>query len=133
MNRFLTPPPLERGDRVAIVAPASGAAARFPHVYELGLSRLESVFDLEPVEFPTARADDEFLRANPEARARDVMDAFRDPDIRGVIATIGGNDQIRVISHIDPDVLREHPTRFFGYSDNTNLACYLWNLGIVSF
>lgn len=133
MDEFVTPPPLDPGDEVAIVAPASGRAAAYPHVYDRGVERLRSVFDLEPVEFPTARRSDEYLAEHPEARAADVEAAFADPDVRGVVATIGGNDQIRVLEHLDAGVLRDHPTRFYGLSDNTNLAQYLWTLGIVSF
>ncbi|WP_435347648.1 S66 family peptidase [Haloarchaeobius sp. HRN-SO-5] len=133
MDDFVAPPPVEPGDSVAVVAPASNSAAEFPHVYELGLSRMREEFDLEPVEYPTATKDAEWLYDNPEARAQDVMDAFRDPDVSAVVANIGGNDQIRMLKHLDPDVLREHPTRFYGWSDNTNLALFLWNLGIVSY
>ncbi|MFC4548723.1 MULTISPECIES: S66 family peptidase [Halorussus] len=133
MSEFVVPPALERGDRVAVVAPAGGSAARYPHVYELGLERLREIFDLEPVEFPTATKDDEYLYDHPEARARDVMDAFADPDIAGVVSTIGGWDQVRILKHLDPEVLVENPTRFYGISDNTNLALSLWNLGVVSF
>jgi len=133
MREFTVPPPLERGDRVAIVAPSSGAAAAYPHVYELGLERLREVFDLEPVEYPTATKDDEYLGSHPEERAADVEDAFRDPEIGGVVTTIGGADQLRILRHLDPAVLREHPTRFYGISDNTNLALFLWNQGIVSY
>jgi len=53
--------------------------------------------------------------------------------VRGVLATIGGDDQLRILRHLDPEVLRANPTRFYGMSDNTNLALCLWNLGIVSF
>ncbi|MXV62252.1 LD-carboxypeptidase [Natronorubrum sp. JWXQ-INN-674] len=133
MTEFVTPPPLEPGDRIAVVAPSSNAAVEFPHVYELGLERLRTTFDLEPIEYPTASKGTEYLIDHSEARARDVMDAFADPDIRGVISVIGGNDQIRILEHLDPDVLRENPTRFYGYSDNTQLALYLWNLGLVSY
>ncbi|WP_128476697.1 S66 peptidase family protein [Halorussus pelagicus] len=133
MSEFVVPPALERGDKVAVVAPASNRATEYPHVYELGLERLREVFDLEPVEFPTATKDSEYLYDHPAERARDVMDAFADPDISGVVTTLGGFDQIRILKHLDPEVLRANPTRFYGISDNTNLACYLWNLGIVSF
>lgn len=133
MTDFTTPPPLELGDKVAIVSPASGLAATFPHVYKRGLKRIRSVFDLAPVEFPTATADDEFLYHHPEKRAQDIEEAFAAPDIRGVIATIGGNDQIRILDHLDGELLRENPTRFYGISDNTNLAQFFWNHGIVSY
>lgn len=133
MPEFVTPPALSPGDRVAVVAPSSGAAASVPSVRDLGVRRLRETFDLEPVVYPTAERTDDYLREHPEERARDVHDAFRDPEIRGVVATIGGDDQVRVLRHLDPDVLREHPTRFYGMSDNTNLACYLWNRGVVSF
>ncbi|SFC33119.1 Muramoyltetrapeptide carboxypeptidase LdcA (peptidoglycan recycling) [Halobiforma haloterrestris] len=135
MSDFVTPPPLERGDRIAVVAPASNPRSEFPHVYDLGLERLREVFDLEPIEYPTVSMTDEELSGaeGPEARAKDLMDAVEDPRVDGVMAVIGGNDQIRVLDHLDPDVFRENPTRFYGYSDNTNLALYLWNLGIVSY
>jgi muramoyltetrapeptide carboxypeptidase LdcA involved in peptidoglycan recycling len=133
MPEFVTPPPMERGDRVAVVAPSSGAAAEVPHVYEQGLRRLREVFDLEPVEYPTTEKNSAYLESDPEARARDVEEAFRDPDVGGVVTTIGGYDQLRVLDHLDAEVLREHPTRFYGYSDNTNVGLALWNQGVVSY
>lgn len=133
MDEFVLPPALHRGDDVAIIAPGTNYATVFPHVYELGLDRLESEFGLNPVEFPTATKSPEWLYDHPEARAKDVMDAFADPDIAGVIAVIGGEDQVRILPHLDADVLRENPTRFYGISDNTNLQTVLWNEGIVSF
>jgi len=133
MSEFVTPPALEPGDKVAIVSPASGLASVFPHVYERGLNRLRTVFDLEPVELPTATKSDGYLYEHPAERARDIERAFADPEIRGVIATIGGNDQIRILDHLDTGTLRDNPTRFYGSSDNTHLAHALWRQGIVSF
>lgn len=133
MSSFVTPPPLERGGTIAVLAPSSNPRSEFPHVYDLGLERLRDVFELEPVEYPTASMADEELATAPETRASDVMDAFEDPNVDGIMAVIGGNDQLRILEHLEPDVLRENPTRFYGYSDNTNLALFLWNLGIVSY
>jgi muramoyltetrapeptide carboxypeptidase LdcA involved in peptidoglycan recycling len=132
-NEFVTPEPVERGDRVAVIAPASGSAARFPHVLDRGLRVLRERFDLEPTLFPTARRSDEWLYDHPEARARDVEAAFRDPDIGAVLTTIGGNDQVRILRHLDTDVLAGNPTRFFGISDNTHLHTALWEAGVVSY
>ncbi|MFD1513679.1 S66 family peptidase [Halomarina rubra] len=130
---FLTPPSLSPGDRVAVVAPSSGGARAAPHVLSLALDRLRDRFDLDPVVHPTARQGDAFLRAHPRARAAAIHEAFRDPEVRGVFATIGGDDQLRVLRHLDPEVLRANPTRFYGMSDNTNLQLLLWRAGVVSY
>lgn len=130
---FITPPAMAPGDSVAVIAPSSGGAHNAPHVLELALERLRSVFDLDPVVYPTARQSDGFLAEQPRARAADVHAAFKDSGITGVFATIGGSDQLRVLKHLDPAILCEHPTRFYGMSDNTNLSLVLWNNGIVSY
>jgi len=123
------PSKLWPGNRVAVLSPSSGAAAAFPHVYETGLQRLREFLGLVPVEYPTTRARD----ADPRDRARDLCAAFADPSIAAVLATIGGDDQITVLPHLDDDVLRANPKPFFGYSDNTNLLNHLFNLGLVGY
>ena len=130
---FTTPPRLQEGDKVAIVSPSLGLASVFPWVYEQGLQRIRDIFHLEPIEFPTARKSSEYLTNNPENRADDINQAFKDPSIKGIIATIGGNDQIRILPYLDKKVISENPKIFMGYSDCTNLHLFLWNLRITSY
>ena len=73
------------------------------------------------------------MQDHPEERATDIEQGFSDPDIQALIATIGGNDQIRVPKHLDAEILRNNPTRFYGMSDNTNISHCLWNQGIIPF
>ena len=100
---------------------------------EQGLDRIRKVFGLHPVEFPTAKQSPDYLSQNPKVRAEDINAAFADPSIKGIIATIGGNDQIRILPYLDKKLIAAHPKAFMGYSDNTNLHLFLWNLGIVSY
>jgi muramoyltetrapeptide carboxypeptidase LdcA involved in peptidoglycan recycling len=65
-------------------------------------------------------------------RAADLNAAFGDPEIRAVLATIGGDDQITVIPHLDASLVRADPKPFLGYSDNTNLLSWLWSNGVAS-
>ncbi|WP_329282274.1 S66 family peptidase [Streptomyces sp. NBC_00691] len=123
------PPKPRPGDKVAIVSPSSGLPGLLPMPYELGLDRLRREFGLVPVEYPTTRA----WGSTPRERAADLNAAFADPEIRAVIATIGGEDQITVLPYLDRELIRAHPKPFFGYSDNTNLLLFLRNLGIVSY
>jgi muramoyltetrapeptide carboxypeptidase LdcA involved in peptidoglycan recycling len=135
MKDFVLPPALERGDKIAIVGAGNGPTDDlFPEVYNLGIERLEEVFGFEVVEFPTATMDMEERTNKPEKRAEEIREAFRDEDIKGVMAPIGGSgEEIRILKHLDPEVLRDNPTRFYGYSDNTSLSLYLWKHGIISF
>jgi muramoyltetrapeptide carboxypeptidase LdcA involved in peptidoglycan recycling len=128
-QRFTYPEKLKLGDRVAVLSPSFGLPAVFPAPFELGLQRLREEFQLEPVEFPTTRV----LNADPEQRAADIHTAFADPAITAVITSIGGEDQLKVLRHLDGELLTRHPKLFIGYSDSTNLLHYLWNLGIVAY
>jgi muramoyltetrapeptide carboxypeptidase LdcA involved in peptidoglycan recycling len=126
---FRYPEKPRRGDAVAVLSPSAGLPARFPLPFELGLRRLREEFGLRPVEYPTTRA----AQASPAERAADIHAAFADPDIKAIIASIGGEDELKVLAHLDPDLLAASPKPFFGYSDNTNLHLFLWNLGLVSY
>lgn len=126
---FVYPGKPAPGDRVAVVSPSAGLPAIFPGPFELGLQRLRDEFLLEPVEYPATRVMD----ATPAARADDIHAAFADPAIAAVIASIGGDDQIKMLRHLDAELLRANPKPFFGYSDNTNLLHYLWTLGVVGY
>jgi muramoyltetrapeptide carboxypeptidase LdcA involved in peptidoglycan recycling len=50
-----------------------------------------------------------------------------------VVAVTGGEDQHRLLRHLDPERLRANPTRFFGISDNTNLHAALAAAGVRSY
>lgn len=117
------------GDRVAILSPAFAAPAVAPALHEQAMRRLRELTGLIPVEYPTTRE----LGASPEARAADVNAAFADPSIRAILATIGGDDQILVVPHLDAALAQADPKPFFGYSDNTNIQNWLWQQGIRSF
>ncbi|MFE7161399.1 S66 peptidase family protein [Streptomyces sp. NPDC057636] len=129
MTDPLYPPKPRPGDLVAVLSPSSGLPGALPLPYELGLSRLQDDFGLKPVEYPSTRK----MGSTPEERAADIHAAFADPDIKAVIASIGGDDQMAVLPHLDRTLLRANPKPFFGYSDNTNLLLFLRNLGIVGY
>ena len=131
--KIKVPPRLQKGDKIAIVSPSAGLASAFPWIYELGLKRLRDVFELEPVEFPTARKSSDYLEKNPQARADDINAAFADGSIKGIIATIGGNDQIRILPYLDAEIISSNHKIFLGYSDNTSLHLILWSLGMISY
>jgi muramoyltetrapeptide carboxypeptidase LdcA involved in peptidoglycan recycling len=82
---------------------------------------------------PHALREADWLDRNPQARAEDIHAAFADPSIKGVIASIGGDDAIRLIPHIDLDVIADNPKVFLGYSDPTVLHFGCLKAGLGSF
>ena len=126
---LLRPAKARPGDRVAVLSPSFAAPGVAPAVHEQALRRLEELTGLVPVEYPTTRQ----VGADARARADDLNAAFGDPGIRAVLATIGGDDQITVVPHLDADLVRADPKPFLGYSDNTNLLSWLWTQGVAGF
>ncbi|MBE8473079.1 S66 family peptidase [Streptomyces justiciae] len=129
MTTISYPPKPSPGDRIAVISPGAGLPGLFPRPYELGLERLREEFGLEPVEYPTTRR----MGATPQERAADVNAAFADPEVKAVVASIGGDDQITVLPFLDRELIRANPKPFFGMSDNTNLLAFLSNTGIVGY
>lgn len=122
-------PKLNKGDKVAILSPSFAAPAKFPEVYESGISRIKEVFGLETIEFPTTRK----LGASGEERAQDLMDAFANPEIKAVIASLGGDDQVTYIKNLPSDPFASNPKPFLGFSDNSHFANHLWLNGVPSY
>ena len=51
---------------------------------------------------------------------------FVDPDIRAIIAAIGGDHSSQLLPHLDFDLIRKHPKIFMGFSDITVLNVAIW-------
>ena len=130
---MLKPQKLKPGDKIATVSTSWGGPAVFPQRYQVGVQQLEKEFGLRVVEMPNTLKDASWLARNPKARADDLMQAFADPSIKGIFATIGGEDSIRLLPYIDLNVIQNNPKIFLGYSDVTisHLVCY--KAGLVSF
>jgi len=132
---LLKPPKLNPGDKIATVSPAWGCAGdpdkRWR--YDLGVARLKSEFGLEAVAMPHSLKGEDYLQTRPEARAEDLMTAFADPSVKGIIANIGGNDSIRLLPYIDFDVIRSNPKVFIGYSDIMSVHLMCQKAGLATF
>ena len=132
---MLKPKHLEKGDKVAVVSLSSGMLGEraFLHKYHIAKERLEREYGLRVTAMPNALRGIDYLYAHPEARAQDLMDAFRDSEIKAVFSAIGGDDTIRLLPYIDFDVLRQNPKIFTGFSDTTTNHFMMHKAGVVSY
>jgi muramoyltetrapeptide carboxypeptidase LdcA involved in peptidoglycan recycling len=120
---------LKKGDKVAIVSPSFAASGRWPEVHKFGLERLKTIFGLEPVEYPATFK----LDATSEEKVADLTAAFTDPEIKAVIATLGGDIQVTYIKNLNPKIFVNNPKPFFAYSDNSHFENFLFLNGVPSY
>lgn len=132
---MIKPKALKKGDKVAVVSLSSGMLGdkAFIHKYDIAKKRLKEEFGLELVPMSNTLKGSEYIYKHPEARAKDLMDAFKDESIKAIFTAIGGTDTIRILPYIDFDVIRNNPKIFSGYSDTTGNHLMMNKAGIVSY
>jgi muramoyltetrapeptide carboxypeptidase LdcA involved in peptidoglycan recycling len=81
------------------------------------------------VEYPPTRK----LGASSGERAADLIAAFEDPEIKAVISTLGGDDQVTYVKNLPKEPFANNPKPYFGYSDNTHFMNHLWQCGVPSY
>lgn len=133
MKKLIKPNKLQPGDTIAAITLSWGGAGLFPYRYEAGKKRLQEVFGLNVIETNTALRDPLWIHQNPRLRALDLMEAFKNPNIKGIFSIIGGNDSIRILPFIDYDIIKNNPKIFMGFSDSTITHFMCVKAGIQSF
>ena len=123
---------LEKGDAVAVVAPASAAR---PQRYAEGLSLLSQRYRLvTPYQPDGARPATAlpYLAADDDERVARFNAAVDDPDVRAIFAARGGYGCTRIIERLEFAKLAARGLPLVGFSDVTVLHVALQQLGVVS-
>lgn len=124
---------LQIGDTVGIVSPSWGGAGAYPFRVESGVAQLAR-FGLKAKIGRHALNTRGFVSDTPENRVADLHEMFCDPDVRLVLAAIGGDHACHLLPLLDFDLIRRHPKLFMGYSDITVLNVAIWQAtGLVTF
>lgn len=126
-------PALRPGDCIGVVSPSWGGAGAFPHRLERGVAQLTALG--VRVKFGQHALNERgFVSDTPQKRVSDLHEMFLDPDVRLVLAAIGGDHSCHLLPLLDFDLIAEHPTLFMGYSDIAVLNVAIWQrTGLVTF
>lgn len=129
--KIILPNRLKPGDTLALIAPASAPAD--PKAIDRALTAVEAMG------FKTrlgrhARNRLGFLAGSDRDRADDLMRAFTDKRIHGILCIRGGYGSGRLVNRLDYAAIRRNPKVFAGYSDITSLHCALLvKCGLLTF
>jgi muramoyltetrapeptide carboxypeptidase LdcA involved in peptidoglycan recycling len=121
------------GDTVAIVSPSWGGAGLFPHRVERGVLHLQKLgFKVKIGTHALNQLG--FVSDTPQNRADDIHSMFADPEVKAIVAAIGGDHSCHLLPLLDFDLIRRNPKVFMGFSDITVLNVAIWKeTGLVAF
>lgn len=111
------PKPLQIGDHVAVISPATPTHPDKVKLAEKALIQM----GLVPVMYPSCFAYHGHLSGTDQMRAKDINDAFVDPNIKGIICLKGGSGSTRLLNMLDYERIKLNPKIFIGFSDITAL------------
>lgn len=112
---MITPPYLNKGDKVAIVAPAR--AISFEEL--LPSIKLFQHWGLEVVLGIHVLSRENQFAGSDEKRRADFQQALDDPTIKAILCARGGYGSVRILDGLDFSAFQNHPKWIIGYSDVT--------------
>ncbi len=112
---------LKKGDHIRVVSPSSS----IEHIggFEANLVAKEKLEELGfDLSFSSNYFEhDLFDSASIASRVEDLHEAFVDPSVDAILATIGGFNCNELLPYLNYDLIAQNPKIFCGYSDTTAL------------
>ena len=126
-----------RVKKIGIVSLSSGVLGEdfVAHEVKIGIERLKE-YGIEVEFLPNSKKGIEFIKNSPEARAKDLIKAFKDDSIDMILCAIGGDDTYRLLPYLFENNELEKIAKqkiFLGFSDTTMNHFMLNKVGIKTF
>ncbi len=129
-TNILSPPTIKKGDTIGMVAPAGSWDEK---LFNQGIGILAD-YGFK-VKFPRDFARKEkYLAGSDEYRSEIFHDMWRDPEVAAILAVRGGYGSLRILPHIDYNLIKANPKPFIGFSDISALhSAILEKTGLITF
>lgn len=130
---LVLPTKLKKGDELRVISPSCSLSIVSTENRKLAVKRLTDMgFQVTFSKY--ADEIDQFPSSSISSRVQDFHEAFKDPNVKAILTTLGGYNSNGLLKHLDYDLIRENPKFFCGYSDITalNNAIYA-KTGLVTY
>lgn len=126
---LVIPQPLKKGDKIAIIAPASAVKEE----YVLGAAAVIAERGYEPVIMPHAIGHTTgSYSADKGDRLVDLIDALEDSKIRAILCARGGYGCVQLLPNLSYNTIASKPKWLIGYSDVSALLAAWYVSDIAS-
>ena len=127
-QRSVMPTPLKTGDTIAVISPSSVPDSA---TVAKGCATLRS-WGYVPVVGAHALSSYHGFAGTADERATDLLWALRNPSIKAIICSRGGDGAVQVLQRIPLNEFRNHPKWIMGFSDVTALHSAEVAAGVMS-
>lgn len=127
-QRSVMPTPLKTGDTIAVISPSSVPDSA---TVAKGCATLRS-WGYVPVVGAHALSSYHGFAGTADERATDLLWALRNPSIKAIICSRGGDGAVQVLQRIPLKEFRNHPKWIMGFSDVTALHSAEVSAGVMS-
>lgn len=117
---LVLPTKLKKGDEIRVISPSCSLSIVSTENRKLAVKRLTDMgFQVAFSKY--ADEIDQFASSSISSRVQDFHEAFKDPNVKAILTTLGGYNSNGLLKHLNYDLIRENPKFFCGYSDITAL------------
>lgn len=129
-EKFITPNYLQKGDTIAIVAPA-GILKNRTEAIEKARQTAKS-WGLHVLIGSNIYKNANHFAGSDKERATDFQKALNDKSIKAIWCARGGYGSVRILDKLDYTQFLQHPKWIIGYSDITAFHNHIHNLGVAT-
>lgn len=131
----IIPKRLEIGDEIRIIAPSRSLEVLREDIILAAKNKLEELgFYVSFSKNSMKYENENFKCAKIEDRVEDILDAFRDNNVKAIITAIGGHNVNQILDYLDYDVIKNNPKIICGFSDITALVNAIYKkTGMVTY
>ena len=124
---------LQPGDEIRVVAPSRSQAIIWEKTHHHAMSFWKkSGFNLTFSK--NCRELDRYQSSSIASRIEDLHEAFRDPNVKMIITSVGGFNANQLLPYLDYDLIAQNPKILCGYSDITILENAIYaKTGLVTY
>lgn len=129
----MIPNKLVMGDEIRVISPARSMGIIAEETKQIALQTL-SELGFHVTFSRNAFEIDEFASSSIQSRVEDIHEAFRDPNVKGILTTIGGCNSNQLLRYLDYELIKNNPKILCGYSDITALSNAIYRkTGLITY
>lgn len=129
----MLPTKLKKGDEIRVISPSCSLSIVSNENRNLAIKRLTDM-GFQVTFSKHAEEIDRFSSSSISSRVQDLHEAFRNPNVKAILTTLGGYNSNGLLKYLDYDLIRENPKFFCGYSDITALNNAIYTkTGLVTY